>query len=487
MPLFVKLLLDRGDYTTVLTIVQPMLESESVPEVWVMSYFLVAAVSIGDYELVPRVVEQLLNKEPENEWAHAIRGIVKMNERNWEGAAVDLRVGVEGAQSAAWMYENYAIVLEQLGLLEDATNAYLKAFEFDSDDKHLLQLAQSYLNQGMWIEAHTLIQSREGDIEEDLVLYSIYMRAECELSLERFDDCLKSAEILVGWEAYPCSSAQLSALARLQLGELLNLPIDIEQLLENDELRGWGLFLQGWSKAALGFEEIGKDLWMDGLSANETFILDELRKLEDEVPEVIILGVFACAASLSKFDLCGQILTLLQDGSKQAIIYRQCVPCLKSILRLKKVYLKNNDDIGVFLSEVEVMYVHSSREELMRPADHDFPCPMYCRAAYIEGLEREKLIAEQVLQENKSIYRTVFLLRVDCSGAVYGHCNFKKDEEDEYDFKFCETFEVVRDSNLSMLNSLFGVRRFLFSQPDLYREVSEIVNNQGIGAECTLR
>ena len=118
--------------------------------------------------------------------------------------------------------------------------------------------------------------------------------------------------------------------------------------------------------------------------------------------------------------------------------------------------------------------------------NYDFPYPMYCKLRVIGGLEREKLVAEQALQKVDGDMRTVFLLRIKGTNVIYGQCNFRQDETDHFDLKFSEHFEVLRDTVLSVLNSSYGVKRFIFSQPTVFREFEQIVQQQGIGASCDL-
>ncbi|KLK93929.1 hypothetical protein AA309_05445 [Microvirga vignae] len=115
-----------------------------------------------------------------------------------------------------------------------------------------------------------------------------------------------------------------------------------------------------------------------------------------------------------------------------------------------------------------------------------YPFPMYCQKYSIEGLNGDKELGERILGANRSDECSILLWTLGQPDRVYGHCNFKKDRDAEYDLKFCESTNLMLSKNLRVLVEQFGVRRLLFLEVKLLERFASTVRAANLPVQCSL-
>lgn len=113
-----------------------------------------------------------------------------------------------------------------------------------------------------------------------------------------------------------------------------------------------------------------------------------------------------------------------------------------------------------------------------------YSCPMYCQKATIGGLEQDKNLARDILMRAGTEPKTIVFWRIE-SSTLFGQCNFKMDEEADYELKFCDVLQTVLQ-NLRPLVAEHGARRLLFMEQDLLEIFKKHVANGRLPASCQL-
>lgn len=121
---------------------------------------------------------------------------------------------------------------------------------------------------------------------------------------------------------------------------------------------------------------------------------------------------------------------------------------------------------------------------LKRIQRNRYPFPMYCQKRSIGGLEQDKEFADAILTRAGAEPKTIVIWRIDAA-KLYGQCNFKMDEEAEYDLKFCDTVQTVFD-NLKQLVQNLGARRLIFLEQDLMDTFRQQLASKRLPAQCSL-
>jgi predicted Zn-dependent protease len=116
----------------------------------------------------------------------------------------------------------------------------------------------------------------------------------------------------------------------------------------------------------------------------------------------------------------------------------------------------------------------------------NYPFPMYCQKSTIAGLEKDKDLGERVLNFNRSDERSILLWKLDQANRLYGQCNFKKDTDDDYELKFCDSVGLTLSTNLSIFVRDFEVRRLLFLEEDLLAKFKSVATAKRLPVKCEL-
>jgi hypothetical protein len=93
-----------------------------------------------------------------------------------------------------------------------------------------------------------------------------------------------------------------------------------------------------------------------------------------------------------------------------------------------------------------------------------YPFSMYRQKASIGGLREDKDLADRVLKWNNLEMRTIAMWTIGRQDRLYDQCNCKNDADAEYNFKFCEKYDVLMARNIRTFAVDFGVKRVLFPE-----------------------
>lgn len=105
-----------------------------------------------------------------------------------------------------------------------------------------------------------------------------------------------------------------------------------------------------------------------------------------------------------------------------------------------------------------------------RPKD-DYTFPMYCAKVAIGGLEKQRDYCDAIFRRETGLGdRAIVMIRLDDERRIYGQCNFKRQIEDPFKFKFCDTITTTFAENIVKFVRDMRVRQLVFVEPDLKAE-----------------
>jgi protein-disulfide isomerase len=100
------------------------------------------------------------------------------------------------------------------------------------------------------------------------------------------------------------------------------------------------------------------------------------------------------------------------------------------------------------------------------------PFTVYCRRSAIEGLRKEKIVAETILNQVTELWPAICLFCIKDTFYLYGQCSFERETGDGNTFKFSDTLEhIVATSALPILIEEYGVRSLILTDQLLMDEL----------------
>lgn len=104
----------------------------------------------------------------------------------------------------------------------------------------------------------------------------------------------------------------------------------------------------------------------------------------------------------------------------------------------------------------------------------DYLFTMYCRLHGIIGMDEERVRCMDLIGMLPGGTTCIALIDPDGSGEwVYGQCSFKREADDDWSFKFCDTWEAVqRQSVLPTLVRDYGVTALMTDDSALAARLS---------------
>jgi hypothetical protein len=115
-----------------------------------------------------------------------------------------------------------------------------------------------------------------------------------------------------------------------------------------------------------------------------------------------------------------------------------------------------------------------------------YPFPMYCQLSGIQGLFDDGILAERILRNDNSSEKTIALWTIGRSDRIFGRCNFKQSNDAEYDFKFCDSTDMILSRNLRLFAGSYEVRRLLFLEPRLLEKFESVIATESLQITCAL-
>jgi hypothetical protein len=126
---------------------------------------------------------------------------------------------------------------------------------------------------------------------------------------------------------------------------------------------------------------------------------------------------------------------------------------------------------------------HVALEKIKR---EPYPFPMYCQEHVIGGLEQDKQLGDRILNYYGPDPRSLVFWTIGHADRIYGHSNFIKDKEAEWNFKFCDDLQTILRKNLEILTNGMGVKRFMFLQDDLRLQFELAAKRYRLSIECVM-
>lgn len=115
-----------------------------------------------------------------------------------------------------------------------------------------------------------------------------------------------------------------------------------------------------------------------------------------------------------------------------------------------------------------------------------YPFPMYCQKHAIGGLDGDKELGERIFGSFRSEERAIALWTLGQADRLYGHCNFKKESDADYDLKFCDTTSQILSMNIRIFVEQFKVKHALFLEEDLLNRFDLTAKASRVPIKCSL-
>ena len=173
---------------------------------------------------------------------------------------------------------------------------------------------------------------------------------------------------------------------------------------------------------------------------------------------------------------------LARPASKSAqyrtYLIEQTLPVLESIKRLalkdeRLRELASRADIAL-LNLCEYLSL-STQEAAVPIAPKRRFSAIYCQRQSIAGCEQEQTVAEEIVATTRPMGNCVVLIELEGSDFVYGYCNFKRNSTDRYNFKFVESWLLLKAKNLILIAQDFRVETILTPSTSIAENVQALV------------
>lgn len=154
---------------------------------------------------------------------------------------------------------------------------------------------------------------------------------------------------------------------------------------------------------------------------------------------------------------------------------------IRSIEQTRPLISTLGNQMEKIWSLIENGQVESASDQLLTKADveilidPDKYFPMYCRLESIRGRDREAKEAYKHLYTDLDSEPKIVLMGLgnpENPEWIYGHCNFRYQPDDAYDFKFCDRFKtVIQNDILTILIENKDVDEVIVTTPTLYKKI----------------
>jgi tetratricopeptide (TPR) repeat protein len=321
--------------------------------------------------------------------------------------------------------------------------------------------------------------------------WAFRQRGGCYRMMDQLNEALRDFDHLCRLDPDSAYAVRVRAQLCIRLGALDQARADIERLREMKTAEATALFLEALCEQAAG----------NGTSFHEKVAQAEQSLRATWVEE----NSLDAATRMSRLQLllaagdadsaAGQLDVLQADENAKSLLRDELLPDLNDLC----VILLDRREVRAFRDSLRDQLYPPSAPKAAAAADElppppktppephpPYPCPVYCTLASIQGLDAEKMCANQILSKYGD-GRTMVLFTIEDGGdRLYGQWNFKQRPEDEYDLKFSDELNTVLRENLRTLVQSYRVQTILFLNQKLLDTFKEEAAQQGLAVRCLL-
>jgi tetratricopeptide (TPR) repeat protein len=411
----------------------------------------------GQYVEAIADFDRALALDSGDSWDLSRRAVSHWQLRHSYEAASDFAKAFELGSTENEFYAYYADCLCDLGKFEEAFAIACKAVDFE------FMSAMPYAIRGSIHSAVGRWEQATMDFSQALLLTSKYEWALRERAVayrcsQQFLLCLDDLNTLLNSSEDDRHARFARCEVSLRIGDHITATQDLALLSYDRPRTGWLLYLY----------------WLSAQSKGRAGNLDsELRSLREDLErrsasnslndyELSNLAIYQVA--VGEFDKARAIYEAMIRDGKLRFLIQTALPELTDLASIVPGDGQSTTLYNDLIGRIDFVPQKFELKGGVGVTQGRYG-PMYCRKHSIAGLSEEKERADNLLSRHADRRRTIVIWRLE-DDWVYGQCNFKHSDEDQYTFKFVDRLETVLKRDLEMFVAA-DLKRILFLEEEL--------------------